>query len=203
MTSENQMSFNFEQQPTWEHYYMLPDINNTSHISEVKDCNFIHNSNYNHRNIEVKIVNYSDNALPEYVHKVGDSGMDVRAYIPKDVEKRRIYVYPKYTEIVKTGLHVEIPVGYEIQIRPRSGMASKLYVTLANCIGTVDSNYRGEIMLILYNFGNDRVIIENGDRVGQLVLCPVYNIVWTQINDVSEFNNSERGDGGFGHTGVK
>ena len=202
-TFENQMSFNFEQ-PTWEHYFMLPDMNNASQIPDVKDCAIIHNnSTHNHRSVEVKIVNKSDNELPEYAHKFGDSGMDVRAYVPKDIEKRRVYVYPKYTEIVKTGLYVEIPIGYEIQIRPRSGMASKLYVTLANCIGTVDSNYRGEIMLILYNFGNERVIIENGDRIGQLVLCPVYNIVWKQIDSVSEFENTERGTGGFGHTGVK
>ncbi len=156
----------------------------------------------NIQRIPVKVLNLSDNELPKYSHEYGDSGMDVRAFIGEDVPRREIYIYPHEIVTVKTGLHVEIPFGYEIQLRPRSGLG-KLYVNLANCIGTIDSNYRGEIMLMMHNFGVDRFIVEHGDRIGQLVLCPVLHMEWREVNSIDDLNSTERGHGGFGHTGVK
>jgi dUTP pyrophosphatase len=148
--------------------------------------------------VNVNIINRSDNPLPEYA-KDGDSGMDLRAYISEVYTKRKIVVYPNSVEPVNTGLFFEIPYGYEIQLRPRSGLA-KLGINLANCIGTIDSNYRGEIICLIHNNSTDTFEIETGDRICQAVLAPVYKISWSVVE---KLNDTTRGNGGFGHTGIK
>ena len=205
-----QAQFSFaDGHPSWEHSHIIPNqyIPTVEHMNDI----VIENSKVIPFTIPVvvpklpvKVVNLSDNKLPEYSHEYGDSGMDVRAFVPKNEEttKREIHIYPKEVKTIKTGLYVEIPIGYEIQVRPRSGLAN-IYINLANCVGTIDANYRGEIMLMLYNFGTDRFVVENGDRIGQLVLSPVLHMVWDIVESVDDLTSTNRGYGGFGHTGVK
>ena len=142
--------------------------------------------------VKVRIVNLSENPLPEYKKK-GDSGMDVRANETKIIQKDK-------TEIIHTNIFVEIPNGYEIQVRSRSGLAAKYGIFVLNEPGTIDSSYRGEIMIILHNVGEEDFIVEKGDRVAQLVLQKVPKIKWEVVADLSE---TERGEGGIGHTGIK
>lgn len=184
----------------WEHGEYIPNIGKYFDAQEeVKSASISTIFPVNINKVPVKVVNKSDNALPAYAHEIGDSGMDVRAFISKESPNRQTFVYPKEVQTIHTGLYVHIPYGHEIQIRPRSGMG-KIKVNLANCVGTIDANYRGEIMLLIYNFGEDRFLIENGDRVAQLVIAPVHHIVW---NEVETLEDSNRSTGGFGHTGIK
>ena len=148
------------------------------------------------KQVVVKIVNKSKHNFgnPEY-STIGSSGMDVRA----SLEVSRI-IKPGERMLIPTGLFVEIPIGYEIQVRPRSGLALKKGITVLNTPGTVDSDYRSEIGVILQNNGTEDFLIENGDRIAQLVLCEVPICIWENTLDLSE---TERGEGGFGHSGIK
>lgn len=148
--------------------------------------------------IQIKIQRisekYSDIQLPSYSTE-GSSGLDLRAALENDliIEKGKFALVP-------TNIKVEIPYGYEIQIRPRSGLAAKNGIGVLNSPGTIDSDYRGEIKVILFNFGNENFVIKNGDRIAQMVLSKVYKAV---LKESDEINESTRGEGGFGHTGIK
>lgn len=143
--------------------------------------------------IRVKIWNKGAQQNPEYA-KDGDAGMDIRA----DETKR---VYPGETVLVKTGIHIALPKGYEVQVRPRSGQSLKTKIRVANSPGTIDSNYRGEICVIVDNIGDDPYEIKAGDRIAQIVLQKVPVISWQQVNTEEELGETNRGAGGFGSTG--
>jgi dUTP pyrophosphatase len=138
----------------------------------------------------VKIVNKSDNALPQY-ETGGSAGLDVRS-------NEDGVLQPGEFKLVKTGLFVEIPAGYEIQVRPRSGMALKHGVTVLNSPGTIDSDYRGEIGVILINHNTLPYSIIKGERIAQLVLCPIERIQWLSVGSIG---GTKRGENGFGSTG--
>ena len=142
--------------------------------------------------MQVQVINKSQNELPKYETE-NSAGVDVRCSEIYDTE-----IQPGGTALVSTGLFVAIPTGYEIQVRPRSGLAAKYGVTVLNSPGTIDADYRGEIKVILINHGRDIFTIKTGDRIGQLVLNKVEQIEWRQV---SELDTTERGAGGFGSTG--
>lgn len=142
--------------------------------------------------IPIKIINQSNNPLPEYA-TLGSSGMDIRAALDAP-----IVLQPMARGLVPTGLFVEIPLGYEIQIRPRSGLAIKQGITCLNTPGTIDADYRGEIKVILINLSAEPQTINHGDRIAQMVLQRVEQIQWVSA---TELGSSERGTGGFGSTG--
>lgn len=142
--------------------------------------------------IEVKIINRSPNPMPAYATS-GSSGMDIRA----DLEQA-VSIHPLERVLVPTGIFLEIPLGYEIQVRPRSGLAIKQGITCLNSPGTVDSDYRGELKVILINLSNELLTIQPGDRIAQMVLQKVETINWLPAEIINE---TERGAGGFGHTG--
>lgn len=146
----------------------------------------------NKENCSVKIVNLSKNPLPEYA-TFGSSGVDIRAALDAP-----IVLQPMARDLVPTGLFVEIPLGYEIQIRPRSGLAIKQGITCLNTPGTIDADYRGEIKVILINLSAEPQTIKPGDRIAQMVLQKVEQIQWVPA---TELGPSERGEGGFGSTG--
>ena len=131
-------------------------------------------------------------SLPKY-ETVGSSGMDLRANLEKEIS-----ISSGKSEIIPTGISVSIPEEFEIQIRPRSGLAAKQKVTVLNSPGTIDSDFRGEIKVILINLGKNDFAIRNGDRIAQMVLCPVSKAKLYEIDDLSE---TDRGSGGFGSTG--
>ena len=133
-------------------------------------------------------------SLPKY-ETSGSSGMDLAANI-----NTKIYIDPGKSAVIPTGLALSIPKGYEVQIRPRSGLAAKKNISVLNTPGTIDADYRGEIKVILVNLGKDSFEVENGLRIAQMVVCPVVQAQLEEINDLSE---TERGDGGFGSTGIK
>jgi dUTP pyrophosphatase len=138
------------------------------------------------------IINQSNNPLPEYATQ-GSSGMDIRAFIDSPIVLR-----PMERALVPTGLFVELRDGYEIQVRPRSGLALKQGITCLNSPGTIDADYRGEIKVVLINLSNEDQIIHSGDRIAQLVVAEVAKAKW---NLVEQINETERGVGGFGSTG--
>jgi len=138
----------------------------------------------------VRVINHSDNELPQY-ETVGAAGLDVRSTIQKTLT-------PGESTLICTGLSVEIPEGYEIQVRPRSGLAYKHGITVLNSPGTIDADYRGRIGVILINHGNESFVIKKGERIGQLVLNKVERIQW---EPVLALDYTERGTGGFGSTG--
>ena len=142
----------------------------------------------------MKIVNKSSNALPEYATALS-AGMDVRA-----ANDEPIVLGPLCRAMVPTGLYLEIPAGYEVQVRPRSGLAAKKGITVLNAPGTIDADYRGEVCVILVNLSSEDFVIEKGERVAQLVLARHEVIEWETADTLS---GSERGEGGFGSTGVK
>lgn len=144
--------------------------------------------------MKIKMRNESPNPMPEY-KTPGSAGMDLRASL-----KDYIILRPGERVSVPTGLYAEIPQGYEGQVRSRSGLSIKNGVVVLNSPGTVDSDYRGEICVILMNMGDEEFIIHNGDRIAQLVICPV---VQAEIEPVDTFDETERGTGGFGHTGLE
>ena len=135
---------------------------------------------------------FEDISLPAYSTE-GSSGMDIRAAVESEIILKAGKIV-----LVPTNLSVEIPIGYEIQVRPRSGLAAKNGIGVLNSPGTIDSDYRGELKIILFNFGEDDFIIKRGDRIAQLVLAQV---ILANINQVEDLNSSQRGEGGFGHTG--
>jgi dUTP pyrophosphatase len=142
--------------------------------------------------IDVKIVNLSGNPLPAYATK-SSSGMDIRAFLTAPLQ-----LQPMERVLIPTGLSIEIPEGFEAQIRPRSGLAIKQGITCLNTPGTIDADYRGEIKVILINLSNETQSIENGDRIAQMVFQKVEKINWLPVNTINE---TDRGAGGFGHTG--
>jgi dUTP pyrophosphatase len=144
--------------------------------------------------LPIAIINRSDNTLPDYA-TIGASGMDIRAFLKQPIELK-----PGERMLVPTGLFVEIPHGYELQVRPRSGLALKHGITCLNTPGTIDADYRGEIGVILVNLGKENFSIQSGDRIAQLVPAMVPKINWI-IRETLEKSN--RGSGGFGHTGTQ
>jgi dUTP pyrophosphatase len=142
--------------------------------------------------ILVKKINYLGTKLPKYETK-GSSGLDLTANI-----EINIIIKPNERVLVPTGLSVAIPEDYEIQIRPRSGLAAKNGITVLNTPGTIDADYRGEIKVILINLSNQDFTIEPGQRIAQMVICPIIKVI---LEEVNELPNSLRGTGGFGSTG--
>lgn len=142
--------------------------------------------------LTVKIINRSANPLPSYATE-GSSGMDLRADIESSFTLR-----PLERMLVPTGLFIELPLNYEAQVRPRSGLAAKHGITCLNSPGTVDADYRGELKVILINLSNEPQIIHPGDRIAQMVIQKIEKVL---LNQVNEINATARGEGGFGHTG--
>jgi dUTP pyrophosphatase len=142
--------------------------------------------------VHINIINRSNNPLPQYATS-GSSGMDIRASLDA-----ALLLQPMERVLVPTGLSIELPENFEVQIRPRSGLAAKQGITCLNSPGTIDADYRGEIKVILINLSNQVQTIEPGDRIAQMVLQKVEKINWLPAEIINETN---RGDGGFGHTG--
>ncbi|OQX76241.1 MAG: deoxyuridine 5'-triphosphate nucleotidohydrolase [Bacteroidetes bacterium 4484_276] len=144
--------------------------------------------------MNVKIVNASKHALPAYETEAS-AGMDLRANLDKEILLKPLERY-----LVPTGLFIELPVGFEAQIRPRSGLAIKKGISLLNTPGTIDADYRGEIKIILVNLSNNDFTITDGERVAQMIISKVEKAEWVEVE---ELQKTERGAGGFGHTGVR
>lgn len=142
----------------------------------------------------IKIINKSQHPLPNY-ETIASAGMDLRADLTAPIT-----LTPLGRVIVKTGLFIELPIGYEAQVRPRSGLAIKKGITVLNSPGTVDADYRGEIGVILVNLSNEDFVIENGERIAQLIIAKHERAEWIEVQELSE---TSRGEGGFGSTGVK
>jgi dUTP pyrophosphatase len=142
----------------------------------------------------IKILNRSQHALPNYESEAS-AGMDLRANLDAPVT-----LNPLERAIIKTGLFIELPVGYEAQVRPRSGLAAKKGITVLNSPGTVDADYRGEIGVILVNLSNEAFVVENGERIAQMIIAKHERAEWIAVEELSE---TSRGVGGFGSTGVK
>ena len=142
--------------------------------------------------VEIKIINTSDNNIPAYATP-GSSGLDIRACLPVPV-----ILKPMERAMVPTGLFLEIPFGYEVQVRPRSGLAHNHGITCLNSPGTVDSDYRGEIKIILINLSGEEHAIQHGDRIAQMVVCKIEKAL---LQPVVRLQSTQRGEGGFGHTG--
>lgn len=144
--------------------------------------------------MRIKIVSKSKHNLPEY-ETGASAGMDLRANIDEPV-----LLKPLERALIPTGFFIELPVGFEAQVRPRSGLAFKKGVTVLNTPGTIDADYRGEIKVILVNVSNDEYIVEDGERIAQLVISKHEKAEWQKVDELEE---TKRGAGGFGHTGVK
>ena len=144
--------------------------------------------------MKVKVVNKSQNSLPAYATEFS-AGLDVRADIAEPIELGSLQ-----RVMVPTGLFLEIPAGYEVQVRPRSGLAAKHGITVLNSPGTIDADYRGEVKVILVNLSSEPFVIEPAERVAQIVLAKHEHIEW---EEVSELSDSDRGAGGFGSTGTR
>lgn len=142
--------------------------------------------------IQVKIINRSPNPLPAYETE-GSAGMDIRANLTHP-----IVLQPLERSLVPTGLFIELPLGYEAQVRPRSGLAIKHGITCLNSPGTIDSDYRGEIKVILVNLSNEVQTLHHGDRIAQVIVSRVEHAQWLAVTELAE---TKRGAGGFGHTG--
>jgi dUTP pyrophosphatase len=146
------------------------------------------------QNIPVNIVNTSDNDLPAYATN-GSAGMDIRANL-----ENAVTLQPLERQLIPTGLFIELPEGYEAQVRPRSGLALKQGITCLNSPGTVDADYRGELKVILINLSNTAQTIRHGDRIAQVVIAKVERAALVMVQ---ELNQTIRGQGGFGHTGIQ
>lgn len=144
--------------------------------------------------IKVKVINVSQNQLPEYKTPLS-AGMDLRANISETVELR-----PMERKLIPTGIKIQLPEGYEAQVRPRSGLALKHGITVLNAPGTVDADYRNEICVILINLSQETFFVEPNDRIAQLVIAKHETAEWVEVDVLDD---SERGEQGFGHTGVK
>lgn len=144
--------------------------------------------------ISINIINKSENPLPSYA-TTGSAGMDLRANL-----EHSLVLQPLERYLTPTGLFIELPDGYEAQIRPRSGMAIKQGITCLNSPGTIDSDYRGEVKVILINLSNEKQVINNGDRIAQMVFAKTEK---AELQLVQQLNETVRSDGGFGHTGLK
>jgi len=144
-------------------------------------------------NIKCRIVNLSRNPLPEYATPYS-AGMDLRANLDTP-----LIIKPLERMLVPTGIFIELPNGYEAQIRPRSGLAAKSGITVLNAPGTIDADYRGEVKVILVNLSKEDFQINNGERIAQMVIAKHENVIWSQVE---ELNDTDRGTGGFGHSGI-
>jgi len=144
--------------------------------------------------LHVKIVNTSKHELPQYA-TISSAGMDLRANLNEPVVLK-----PLERKLIPTGLFIELPVGFEAQIRPRSGLALKKGITVLNTPGTIDADYRGEIGVILINLSNENFVIEDGERICQMIIAAHEQVTWQAVPSLNE---TERGAGGFGHTGGK
>ena len=144
--------------------------------------------------MQIKIINKSSHDLPNY-ETIASAGMDLRANIQEPITLKSLE-----RTIVKTGLFIELPMGYEAQVRPRSGLAAKKGITVLNSPGTVDADYRGEIGVILVNLSQEDFVIENGERIAQLIIAKHERAEWIEVQELTE---TSRGEGGFGSTGVK
>ena len=143
----------------------------------------------------IQIKKLSNSVLIPKYETPGSSGMDITAHINES-----IVINPGEKALVPTGFSLAIPKGHEVQIRPRSGLAAKKSITVLNTPGTIDADYRGEIKVILINLGKDKFIVENGERIAQIVVCPIAQV---QLEEVKELSETDRGSGGFGSTGTK
>jgi dUTP pyrophosphatase len=143
--------------------------------------------------VRVNIINRSSNPIPAYA-TAGSSGMDIRASLDEPV-----ILHPLERTLIPTGLFLELPAGYEAQVRPRSGMAIKQGITCLNSPGTVDADYRGELKVILINLSNEQQVISHGDRIAQVIIAKTEKAALIQVE---QLNESVRGEGGFGHTGI-
>ena len=144
--------------------------------------------------IKVKVLDNSI-TLPKY-ETISSAGMDIRAFIPEGI----IEIKPQERKLIRTGLCLEIPKGYEVQIRPRSGLALKNGITVLNSPGTIDADYRGELKIILINHSKEKFSVKKGERIAQMVVCPVVRV---QLEEVQELPITNRGASGFGSTGAK
>ena len=144
--------------------------------------------------IKIKVINRGHQPLPEYATEQS-AGMDLRANIDGPITLR-----PLERRLIPTGLHIALPVGYEAQVRPRSGLALKKGITVLNSPGTIDADYRGEVMVLLINLSNDDFVVNDGERIAQMVIAAHEQ---GQFETVTELDTTERGEGGYGHTGVK
>lgn len=144
--------------------------------------------------VKIKVVNTGHQPLPAYATPQS-AGLDLRANI-----EAPITLHPLERRLVPTGLHIALPDGYEAQVRPRSGMALKHGITVLNTPGTVDADYRGEIMVLLVNFSNEDFVVKDGERIAQMVIAQYAKATFESVEVLDE---TERGEGGYGHTGVK
>ncbi len=144
--------------------------------------------------MQIKIINTSQHPLPNY-ETIASAGMDLRANLSEPITLKSLE-----RTIIKTGLFIELPIGYEAQVRPRSGLAAKKGITVLNSPGTVDADYRGEIGVILVNLSKEDFVIENGERIAQLIIAKHERAEWVEVEVLTE---TSRGEGGFGSTGVK
>ena len=144
--------------------------------------------------MKIKVINTSNQALPAY-ETFASAGMDIKAYLPEP-----ICIAPLERALIATGLFIELPIGYEAQIRPRSGLAIKSGITVLNTPGTIDADYRGEIKIILINLSKEEFTINNGDRIAQMIISKHEQAEWEPVEILSD---TQRGEGGFGHTGKK
>ncbi|MBD5397570.1 dUTP diphosphatase [bacterium] len=144
--------------------------------------------------MDIRICNHSDNELPAYATELS-AGMDLRAFLPEPV-----VLAPGAYAMIPTGLHIELPDGYEAQVRPRSGLAAKNGVTVLNAPGTIDADYRGEIKVILINHSATPFTVHSGDRIAQMIVARYEKVSWVSADSLSD---TARGEGGFGHTGIK
>ena len=142
--------------------------------------------------MKVKIINKSNNPTPTYETSLS-AGMDLRAYV-----EGPITLSPGERKLIKTGLHIELPEGYEAQVRPRSGLAFKKGITVLNSPGTIDADYRGDVGVILINHSNEQFAVNSGDRIAQLVISKFEKVYWETSDEI---NSTLRGDSGFGSTG--
>ena len=144
--------------------------------------------------MKIKIVNKSKHPLPEYATP-SSAGMDLRANIDAPIT-----LAPGERKLILTGIYIALPVGYEAQVRPRSGLALKYGIGLANMLGTVDADFRGQIGVILINLGQEDFVVNDGERIAQMVIAKHERAEWEVVDELGE---TERGEGGYGHTGVK
>ena len=147
--------------------------------------------------MKIKVFNNSKNELPQYATPQS-AGLDLRANIQQD-----IVLNPGQRTLVPTGLHIQLPVGYEAHIRPRSGLAIKHGITCLNSPGTIDADYRGNVGVILINHGTEPFVIKQGDRIAQMVIAKHETAEWESVESMDQLEDTERGSDGYGHTGVK
>lgn len=146
------------------------------------------------KTIKVKVINHSNNELPQYATPMS-AGMDLRAFTDESIT-----IMPGERKLVHSGINIQLPEGYELQVRPRSGLALKHGITLTNSPGTVDADYRGDVGAIVHNLGTEPFVINNGDRICQIVAKEYVKIEWEEADSL---DSTERGEGGFNSTGIK